>query len=126
MTVPAPVTVPVHMQEATMCECQCGGCQCGQLRDNYVIVRTRSAGVFAGVLPKDQYCSTVTLLHARRLWYWKGAASLSELSVRGVKCPVECKFPAEVASVFLPEVIEILQVTPEAQRSIHRVKEWKA
>ena len=91
-----------------------------------MIVRTRSAGVFAGVLPKAQYGQTVTLQHARRLWYWKGAASLSELSIRGVKVPNECKFPLEVPSIYLLEVIEILPVTAEAQRSIQGVREWKA
>lgn len=39
----------------------------------YVIVRTFSAGVFAGrLLSRDG--REVVLLNARRLWYWSGAA----------------------------------------------------
>ena len=48
----------------------------------YVIVRTYSAGVFAGNL-KSRDGKEVTLTNARRLWYWSGAASLSQLAVAG-------------------------------------------
>lgn len=90
-----------------------------------VIVRTRSAGVFAGLLAsfKD---GTAVLNKARRLWYWSGAASLSQLSVDGVGNPGACKFPVEVAEVTLPEVIEILPLTPKARASIDSVKVWTA
>lgn len=91
----------------------------------YVIVRTRSAGVFAGYLKKREG-KEATLLNARRLWYWKGAASLSQLSVDGVSCPKECKFPCEVDTVDLMEVIEILDVTAKAKESIDSVPVWKA
>jgi len=89
-----------------------------------VIVRTYSAGVFAGTLEK-KVGKEVTLKNARRLWYWKGAASLSELSVRGVACPLECKFPCPVSVVILVEAIEILPLTPAAKKSIDAVPEWR-
>jgi len=90
----------------------------------YVIVRTYSAGVFAGYLElrKDK---EVVLLNARRLWYWKGAASLSQLANEGVTCPKECKFPCEVPSVTLLEAIEILPVSVAAKASIDSVKVWE-
>lgn len=90
-----------------------------------VIIRTRSAGVFAGQLASFEN-STAILRNARRLWYWAGAASLSELSVSGVKRPKECKFPIAVDEVTLPEVIEILPLTPEARASIDKVKIWSS
>ena len=40
----------------------------------YVMVRTQSAGVFAGYL-EDQKGKQVTLTKVRRIWYWEGAAS---------------------------------------------------
>ena len=46
-----------------------------------VIVRTYSAGVFAGRL-KSHKGQEVVMTDARRLWYWKGAASLSRLGPR--------------------------------------------
>ena len=90
----------------------------------YVIVRTYSAGVFAGYL-KERNNQEATVLNARRLWYWKGACSLSQLAMEGVKYPKECKFPCEVTQVELTNVIEVLQVTEEAKESISNVPIWK-
>lgn len=93
--------------------------------NNYVIVRTRSAGVFAGYL-RERTGSEVVLTNARRLWYWSGAASLSELAMSGVKRPNDCKFPVAVDRVVLLEVIEILDTTEAAQLSIAGVPVWEA
>jgi hypothetical protein len=94
-------------------------------KKKYVIVRTYSAGVFAGYL-KSRKGQEVILTNARRLWYWKGAASLSQLAVDGVSSPQECKFPAEVSNVELLQAIEILDVTPKAQESIASVAIWSS
>ena len=91
----------------------------------YVIVRTYSAGVFAGTLVARDG-REVELKDARRLWYWSGAASLSELAMRGVKRPADCKFPEAVKTVFLLEAVEILPVEPAARKSIEKVTPWKA
>jgi len=89
----------------------------------YVIVRTYSAGVFAGYLEKREG-KEVILKNARRLWYWEGASSLSELAMLGVSKPSKCKFPCEVDQVELLEAIEILDVTEKAQQSIKDVPVW--
>ena len=89
----------------------------------YVMVRTYSAGVFAGHLVSRKG-KEVKLKNARRIWYWKGAASLSQLAVTGTSAPNECKFPVEVARVELTEAIEILSVTEAARASIASVKPW--
>lgn len=91
----------------------------------YVIVRTYSAGVFAGTLESRKGREAV-LTKARRLWYWDGAASLSQLAMEGTNKPKTCKFPCEVDRVELLEVIEILSVTPAARQSIAQVPTWKA
>ena len=90
----------------------------------YCIVRTYSAGVFAGYV-KNRKGKEATLLNARRLWYWDGAASLSELAMHGVARPGNCKFPCAVEEVQLTEVIEVIPATVKAQKSIDGVKEWK-
>ena len=89
----------------------------------YVIVRTYSAGVFAGTL-ESRKGKEVVLSNARRIWYWEGAASLSQLAMSGTSNPGGCKFPEPVASVTLLEAIEILGVTPKAKASIEGVKIW--
>lgn len=95
------------------------------MEEPYVIVRTYSAGVFAGRLVSRDG-REATLRDARRLWYWAGAASLSELAVRGTSQPKKCKFPTAVARVVLLEAIEILDVTDEARASIEAVPVWSA
>ena len=86
-------------------------------------MRTYSAGVFAGNL-KSRNGKEVVLTNARRLWYWAGAASLSQLAVNGTSKPMECKFPVAVPSVILTEAIEILDVTPKAEAAIRQVSIW--
>jgi len=92
-------------------------------KENYVIVRTYSAGVFAGNLVSRNGKEGV-LRNARRIWYWVGAASLSQLAVDGTSKPDECKFPCEVEKIILTEIIEILSVTEKAKASIAAVPVW--
>ena len=91
---------------------------------DYVIVRTYSAGVFAGTLAARDG-KEVTLTTARRLWYWAGAASLSQMAVTGTSTPNECRFPVAVPEVTLTEAIELLLVTPAAKASIEGVPVWQ-
>ena len=90
----------------------------------YVIVRTYSAGVFAGEL-ESRNGKEVVLLNARRLWRWAGAASLSQLATDGTKNPSDCKFPCQVSRIELTEAIEIDHVTDAARKSIEEVPVWQ-
>ena len=87
------------------------------------IVRTYSAGVFAGYI-KEQNGKTVTLVNSRRLWYWSGAASLSELATQGVGNPLKCKFPCVVPETKVTEAIEIIPMTNTAWKSVSEVPVW--
>src|SRR3990167_7744339 len=90
----------------------------------YQIVRTYSSGVFAGYI-ESRNGKEVKIKKARRLWYWDGASSLSQLAMEGVKKPENCKFPCEVDSILLLEAIEILDCTEKAKQSIADVPIWK-
>ena len=90
---------------------------------DYVIVRTYSAGVFAGILASEDG-RVVTLTNARRIWYWVGAASLSQLAEEGTSRPNDCKFPCPVSEVKLYETVEMLLVSPVARKSIEEVPVW--
>jgi hypothetical protein len=90
-----------------------------------VIVRTYSAGCFAGEL-EHRDGKEVTLRNARRLWYWAGAATLSQLAQSGTSAPEKCKFPEAVDRIVLTEAIEIIDMTPAAVESIRVVKPWTA
>lgn len=91
----------------------------------YVIIRTQNAGVFAGYL-KEKTGEEVTLKNARRLWYWSGACSLSQLAMEGTKKAGECKFAMEVDTISLTQVIEVIDATQEAKESIASVAVWKS
>jgi len=90
----------------------------------YCMVRTYSAGVFAGTIA-DREGKEVRLTNARRMWYWAGAASLSQLATEGTSHPNDCKFPCEVPEVILTEVIEIIPISEKAEASIKAVPVWK-
>jgi len=92
---------------------------------DYVVVRTRSAGVHAGYLVSREGMEVV-LKNTRRLWYWQGAASLSQVAGEGISKPDQCKFPAPISSITLTEVIEIIPCTKTAKDIIEGVSEWKA
>ena len=87
------------------------------------MVRTKSAGVFAGVLAERNGDEAI-VRNARRIWYWSGAASLSQLATNGTSKPSKCKFPAPVGEVLLLGVIEIIPMTDVAVESIASVPEW--
>lgn len=92
---------------------------------DYVIVRTYSAGVFAGYL-KERNGKECVLVRSRRLWYWKGAASISQIAEEGVKNGNECKFPCELTNEHtITEGIEFLICTQAAKKSISEVPIWK-
>lgn len=88
------------------------------------IVRTYSAGVFLGTIAEREG-KEATLTNARRIWYWDGAATLSQLANEGTSKPENCKFPAPVAEVLLTEVIEIIPATEAAIASIAAVPVWE-
>jgi hypothetical protein len=79
--------------------------------------------VFAGELVKRDG-DTVELRNSRRLWYWAGAATLSDLAVNGTSRPDQCKFPVVVPSQDVMRVLEVLRCTDVARKSIEGVKEW--
>lgn len=93
-----------------------------------VIVRTYSAGVFFGELDADSRSpdgKRGVIKNARRLWFWSGAASLSQLATKGPSNPKGCKFPAAVESIEVTEIIEVLPVTDQAAASIEAVPVWE-
>lgn len=90
----------------------------------YVVVRTYSAGVFAGNL-ESRKGKEGTLSNARRIWYWDGAASLSQLAMEGVKRPANCKFAVPVNRIDLTEIIEVIYATDAARAIIEGVPLWR-
>jgi hypothetical protein len=91
---------------------------------DYCMVRTYSAGVFAGYLESREGKEAI-VRNARRIYYWDGAATISQLAVDGTKAPQNCKFPVAVDKVILTEVIEVIPCTQKARKSIEGVPVWE-
>jgi len=92
--------------------------------DKKVIIRADRAGVFFGTLNAKEG-TEVELTDCRRIWYWDGAASISELAVNGVSKPDNCKFSVSVPEITITGVIEIIPCSEKAVKSIESVKVWK-
>jgi len=91
-----------------------------------VMVRSGNAGVFYGQLVSREG-TEVILKNARRVWYWDGAATLSELATRGTSKPSNCKFPAPTSgNHVILDVCEVIPVTPEALATLEAVPVWSA
>ena len=89
-----------------------------------VIIRGINSGVFFGTLA-EKNGSEVRLHDCRRLWYWEGAASISQIAVEGVKEPDACKFTVSVPDIIITDAVEIIACSDYAVDNISGVKEWK-
>ena len=90
----------------------------------YVVVRSRDSGAHAGFLVREDG-NTLTLTESRRLWYWDGAATLSQIAIDGVSKPNKCKFPEPRREITIYGCCEKIAATEKAQKSIQGVSPWK-
>jgi len=84
----------------------------------FVIVRTKDAGVHAGytdnVVLSD---ASIQLSDAVRIWRWKGANTLHELSLYGA-AEEYTRISEPVKTITLLGVIEIIECTPIAETNL--------
>lgn len=95
------------------------------MNEQYYIIRSDRAGVFFAKIA-ERRGDEVDLTDCRRIWYWDGAASLSQLAMEGVNKPQNCKFTITVPAMTVLGVIEIIPCTDKAVESIKAVREWRA
>ena len=99
-----------------------------EVKGKKVIIRASRAGVFFGTVKEVNDTAAgreVVLKDSRRIWYWEGAASLSQLATEGTKRPQNCKFTVVVPEHSVIQVVEIIPCTDEAIKSIEGVKVWR-
>lgn len=90
----------------------------------YYIIRGDRSGVFFGQIG-SRNGQEIEIRECRRLWYWSGAASLSQLAAEGVKRPNNCKFTVTVPSLTVLDAIEVIPCSAAAAENIMAVPEWK-
>lgn len=92
----------------------------------YCVIRTYSAGVHIGYVAKfgsDNNPQYVKLLSSRRLHYWNGAASLSQVAIDGVGS--ESRIAMEVPEIELTDAIEVIPCSEKAAEFFKGAKVWK-
>lgn len=87
------------------------------------IVRGDRSGVFYGEI-KERQGREVTMTNCRRLWYWNGANSISQLAQLGTCKPQDCKFSVAVDEVLILDAIEINKCSEKAIKVIDEVLAW--
>ena len=100
-----------------------------KMTENYVVIRSDRAGVHVGELVSSTdtvHGKEVVLKNTRRIFYWSGAATLSQLALEGVKNPNNCKFTVEIPVNNIMGVIEIIPCSAEAVANIKGVPIWKS
>ena len=90
-----------------------------------IIARIDRAGVFHGTLAAKD-AETTTMTDVRRIYYWQGPLSVTDLSVTGVKAGSKVTLPASEVEFETQKVIELIACSEEASKSIESIKPWKA
>lgn len=90
---------------------------------HFVLVRTYSAGVHVGTLTSKSG-RDVTLADARRVWRWKGANSLSELSQKGAE-ETYTRISELVPVIALTEAVEIIPCSEAGKANLSKSR-WGA
>jgi hypothetical protein len=91
----------------------------------YCVIRTYSAGIFAGWIDRKTKGQSRTIYNARRLWYWKttglDCSTIAEIGV----VSKDCKFSEVREEIDLENVIEIQPCTEKAKETIDAVEVYK-
>jgi len=92
------------------------------------LIRSYAAGVFIGYIEErksELNGVNVTLLQAKRVHYWEGACSLTQLALEGTKKPDKCRITNAIPSQFIANVVEIIPLTLDASQNLDEVSSWK-
>ena len=92
----------------------------------YCVLRTYSAGVHIGYLAEfgKKHPQHAKLLRSRRLHYWEGAASLSQVALDGVD-PNKSRIAMELPEIELTDVIEVIPCSKLSADFFQKAAAWK-
>lgn len=85
---------------------------------SFVLIRTKNAGVHCGTLA-EFHGTCVRLKDARRVWRWRGANSLHELSLTGA-AESFTRISEPVEDIYLTEAIEVIPCTEKSRKNLIR------
>ena len=90
-----------------------------------VLVRDNRAGVLVGELAAfDAASKSATLMNARKIWYWTGAAAVEGIAARGLSHSGSKVTPL-VSEVTCCDVVQLIVCSAEGAASVMGAPEWK-
>ena len=92
-----------------------------------VLIRSYDSGVHFGLLKQEQHTPAgiiVDLLQSRRVHYWDGAASLSQLAVDGIGKPNSSRIAKTLPFIRIGRVCEIIPLSNELFNNLQNLPEW--
>jgi hypothetical protein len=93
-----------------------------------VLIRSYASGVHFGVLVSETHTLSglqVILENSRRIHYWAGAASLSQLAIEGTKKPNGCRIAMNLPKIRIENVIETIPLSEAAINNLENVEIWR-
>jgi hypothetical protein len=92
----------------------------------YCVIRTYSAGVHIGYVAEfgTKHPQYARLLNSRRLHYWEGACSLSQVAIDGVDAD-KSRIAVTLPEIELTDVIEVIPCSVKAKEFFEGAEAWK-
>lgn len=90
-----------------------------------VLIRSYASGVHFGTLESETFTPSgkvVTLSDSRRIHYWEGAASLSQVAIDGIKSG---RVAMTLPTIEVVNVIETIPLLPDAISNLEKQDVWK-
>lgn len=92
-----------------------------------VLIRSYDSGVHFGLLKQEQHTPAgiiVDLVQSRRVHYWSGAASLSQLAIDGIQNPDDSRIAKPLPFIRIGRVCEIIPTSPNLFVTLQNLPEW--
>ena len=96
------------------------------MKNKICIIRSYASGVHFGIVHETRdtlHGLSVTLKDSRRIHYWEGACSLSQVAIDGIKTG---RVAMELPEIQVENVIEIIPMTESAIESLKNQPVWKS
>lgn len=94
-----------------------------ELLNKKIIARIDRAGVFHGTLDYIDG-EIIRLKDCRRIYYWNGALSVTDMAVNGLTGG-KISAPVSTVEFMSAKIVELNECSDDASRSIEAIKVWK-
>ena len=94
------------------------------LLNKKIIARIDRAGVFHGTLDYIDG-EIVRLKDARRIYYWNGALSVTDIAAKGITGG-KVTIPITTVEFMSDKIVELNECSAEATKSIEAIRPWKS